>query len=129
MDLQLELLLELLLDLLLYVFHHVHIGWHEAPSPPIIHSTILIPGFGGTCSVRSSLGLRLALHRALLARQAKKKVIGSPIALWLAFFRPTWLVRALSGRSRHAPGLDFRGRNEDFLDVCAFGYARFRTTS
>ena len=126
MGLLLKLLLELLL-LLLYAFYHVLTRGREAP--PIIHSTILIPGFGGTCSVRSSLGLRLALHRALLARQEKKNAIGSPIALQLAFFRPTWLVRALSGRSRHAPGLNFRGRNEGFLDVCAFGYARFCTTS
>ena len=86
-------------------------------------------GSGRTCSVRSSLGLRLALHRALLARQAKKNAIGSPIALQLAFFRPTWLVRALSGRSRDAPGLDFQGRNDGFLDVCRLGYARFCTTS
>ena len=50
LGLLLELLLELLL-LLLYAFYHVLIR------PPVIHSTILIPGFGRTCSVRSSLGL------------------------------------------------------------------------
>ena len=86
-------------------------------------------GTRGDCAVRTSLGLRLALRCALLARQAKKNAIGSPIALQLAFFRPTWLVRALSGRSQDAPGLDFQGRNDGFLDVCRLWYARFCTTS
>ena len=94
-----------------------------------LHATILIPGLAADCAVRTSLGLRLALRCALFARQAKMNAIGNPIALRLAFFRPTWLVGALSGRSRHAPGLDFRGRNEGFLDVCGFGYARFCKTS
>ena len=51
------------------------------------------------------------------------------MALGFAFFRPTWLVRTLPGRPRDAPGLNFRGPNDSFFDVCRFGCARFPTTS
>ena len=63
------------------------------------------------------------------ARQAKKYTPGCPMALRFAFFRPTWLVRTLPGRPRDAPGLNFRGPNDSFFDVCRFGCARFPTTS
>ena len=79
--------------------------------------------------MRSSPGLRLALRCAMLARLAKKNALGSPIALGYAFFRPTWLVRTLPGRPGDAPGLNFRGPNDSFFDVCRFGCARFPTTS
>ena len=51
------------------------------------------------------------------------------MALRFAFFRPTWLVRTLPQRPRDAPGLNFRGPNDSFFDVCRFGCARFPTTS
>ena len=79
--------------------------------------------------MRSSRGLCFAPSCALLARLAKKNALGSPIALGFAFFRPTWLVRTLPGQPRDAPGLNFRGPNDSFFDICRFGCARFPTTS
>ena len=90
----------------------------------MIHSTILRRVLGQPACAAPLAGLRLALRRAMFVRLAKKNAIGSPIALRCAFFCPTWLVRALPGRSRDAPRIDFRGRNYGFFDVCCFRDAR-----
>ena len=93
----------------------------------------MIPGFGSGGSgalvlLSRSWAVFFGLLARLVARQACSGALGCPIAIRIAFFRSTWLVRVLSGRPRDAPGLDFRRRNDTCFDVCRFVCARFGIT-